>query len=84
MTIAFCKKSKKYDEEYVVLVLPNLDSKDCIKQYSSTDINADKPSVGDFVIVNGKLYKVCQIAFNYDKKILYVIVEDVDECVIEV
>lgn len=77
MLIAFCKKSKLYDRENVDLVFPadiSLDKGDCIGQYSTID--SEKPSKGDLVIVKNNLYRVFSTAIDFDRKILYAIVEE--------
>ena len=34
-----------------------------------------KPSIGEMVVLNGILYKVCDITINYDEKVIFVTID---------
>ena len=76
MIIVFCDKNKlPYKEDYT-FVYPNLDSDEIVRQYFSID-NLSTPSAGDMVVILGKLYRVFSTVFDYDKKTIYVTVEEI-------
>ena len=52
--------------------LPNCD--DAIVRIMNPEYNP-KPSVGEQVIINDKLYKVCAVVINYDERSIYVMMD---------
>ena len=77
MIMIFLDKSKlPYEEHDYDFICPMSNSDDVIiRQYWSAD-NLNTPSAGDMVIILGKFYKVFSTVFDYDKKTVYVTVEE--------
>ena len=75
MVLTFCKKNKKFYEEFSKedsFIYPSDD--EVIAQYTITEA-IDRPIVGDVVRVKGNMYKVFHTMADYDKKEIFAVVE---------